>query len=197
MKRSATGFLLIVVAGCLHEQPTPTDNVAQSRALEVRAEDGQSSVSTVRAEDIPDRVQIIGSLGRPLGEMVTIRGKWWDPGRRTKGPPPKDMTPRFRVTEVNGERLVERVTFRRELIRPVDVGGGNRAPDPEDGATWELRGVQMGGFRYVPDHAWKEALETNGPDYAPGGIDHAYGFHFVTDFHYVSCKVVEATEQTE
>jgi len=165
---------------------------SSGRIPEASEDESEPHVSVVRAEDIPDHVQIIGSLGRPLGEMLVITGHWWEPGRKR---PVKDMQLRFQVTDVNGQQLEKPVLFRRELVEFVDVGSDKSIPKPEHGAVWELRGVQTGGFRDLPGHAWKAALELEGLDALPFGTDHDYGFQFVTDFHYVSCKVLDTAEQ--
>ena len=42
------------------------------------------AVQQVRATDIGKRVEILGLLGRPLGELVTVRGVWDYPTGRFK-----------------------------------------------------------------------------------------------------------------
>ena len=70
----------------------------------------QPPVQKVLASDIGTRVQIIGRLGYPLGELVTIQGSWIRP-RGLPNQPPKDDTPYFSVTSVNGKRLETPVRF--------------------------------------------------------------------------------------
>jgi hypothetical protein len=67
-------------------------------------------VQKVLATDIGTRVQIVGRLGYPLGELVTIRGTWIRP-RGLPNAPVKDDAPYFTVTSVNGRKLDAPVSF--------------------------------------------------------------------------------------
>jgi hypothetical protein len=54
---------------------------------------------TVHYSDIPGRVQIIGKLGQPVGQPVTVRARWTAPR------PSKPALPVFMVNQVNGRPL--------------------------------------------------------------------------------------------
>jgi hypothetical protein len=77
--------------------PRDASGAAPAGPIEV-----QPTVLKVLASDIGTRVQIIGRLGYPLGELVTIRGAWIRPCG-LPNQPVKDDTPYFSVTSVNGK----------------------------------------------------------------------------------------------
>ncbi len=129
-----------------------------ARAYCEEANDKQ--VTTVLAKDIPDKVQIIGELGQPLGKLTTIRGKWIKPSGV-----PKDNSLRFQITAVNGKRLDKSVEWHRTQVIAVFSGekgrgpkpgekwdwqyvydGKSLAPKPEENENWEMQGAEIGGF---------------------------------------------------
>ena len=120
-----------------------------------RAQDLRSSEITVNAGDIGRRVQVIGLLGHPLGEMIDIRGHWRSPAPRSK-----ERSLRFHVTEVNGQPIDRPVEF---FQRDVQVRKEN--PKPAHGAVWELRGIETGSFRGLPAPVYRAeiGLEEEGP----------------------------------
>src|SRR5262245_53336621 len=52
----------------------------------------------VNVDEIGGSVVLIGRLGKPLGEKMTVRGQWVPAPQRAK-----DNSPRFNVTEVDGK----------------------------------------------------------------------------------------------
>jgi hypothetical protein len=69
--------------------------------------DQKREARMVLYSDIPEKVQIIGKLGRPLGELVSVRGTWREYTWAKPGAtPPKPGLPElFVVDQVNGRRL--------------------------------------------------------------------------------------------
>ena len=138
----------------------------------------------VLATDIGTRVQIVGRLGYPLGELVTIQGAWIRPPG-PPGMPVKDDSPRFTVTHVNGKKLETPVSFDAFLFS--EAWGVEEIPRQE-GPVWEVRGCETGGFRGTPREVWEDA--SKGPS-RPPAVQHrsdAYGFKFYTGFIYSSSK---------
>ena len=59
------------------------------------------------AEIVDGRVQIVGLLGLPVGEVVDLRGVWVEPPSLSNTKEPR----RFEVTHVNGSRLKQPVAY--------------------------------------------------------------------------------------
>jgi len=95
----------------------------------------------VNAIDIPRRVEIIGALGRPLGEVVTLEGLWIAP--RITGKP---SGPIFVVKKVNGKPLHTVAEF--ASVQPAT--GAGLDPWQFIGETWEMTCVESGGFVGLP-----------------------------------------------
>lgn len=105
-------------------------------------------ITTVRADEIGKKVQIIGRVGKPMGTVMTVRGAW----HRRVGAAKPGVGLEFHVTEVNDHRLPEPVVFLPELIhvrQPQNV-------KPEEGAVWELRAIETGQFRNSEAIRWTE-----------------------------------------
>lgn len=114
------------------------------------ASDQKPEPRMVHYADIPEQVQIIGKLGQPLGQLVTVRGKWTTPF------PSKPALPVFVVDQVNGRLLDAPAEF--DEVEPV-VGDGGEVGRRVVGEQWELRGVETGGFVGFSDKVWNELGE--------------------------------------
>ena len=132
----------------------------------------------VHYSDIPERVQIIGKSGQPLGQLVTVRGRW--AGLLAK--PDKACEPIvFRVNQVNG--------------RPLDPPAKFWAKEDAEftkktvGEEWELRGVETGGFVGFNEEVWEELLGEPPMQRPPEG--------FLTRFCYVKAKRVSGSKPTD
>ncbi len=69
---------LLVAFGSIYEMKEETKSPKPEAALASRF--GQSAQpQKVLVSEIGHRVQIIGDFGKPIGEMMTIRGVWSDP----------------------------------------------------------------------------------------------------------------------
>ena len=102
----------------------------------------------VHYSDIPERVQIIGKLGQPLGQLVTVRGKWTWPF-----PSKPAELPVFMVNQVNARPLDPPAEF--DDVQPV-WGKDAEFAKKTVGEEWELRGVETGGFVGFSDKVWEE-----------------------------------------
>lgn len=109
-------------------------------------------VVQIKASEIGKSVQIIGRLGRPLMEVISIRGHWVDRPLRPAGLG-------FRVTQVNGENLDPPVTFDRPLVTFTNsrYPKTQEGPVPTAGDVWELRGMETGRFHGLPTEFWEPA----------------------------------------
>jgi hypothetical protein len=130
----------------------------------------------VHYNDIPERVQIIGKLGQPLGQLVTVRGRWTAPF------PSKPAAPVFMVNQVNGRPLDPPAEF--DDVEPV-WGKDAEFTKKTVGEEWELRGVETGGFVGFSDKVWEE-LGQPPMQRPPRG--------FLTRFCYVKAKRVSGSK---
>jgi hypothetical protein len=198
--RSPVSALLAVAAmvglgGCY-----ASENVGAKGAFNRSEEpaDGHKVVS-VSASDIPDKVKIIGIFGRPLGELLTIRGKWVAPGLR------KDGNLRFQVIDVDGRPSKDEVELLHWgtilQVHPgrkgrgpnpgdkwdwkYDFNGSMSSPLPTDGETWEMLCVEVGCFDFCYSEDAERELQSNlqqRPSYARP---------FFTRFEYITVKIVK------
>jgi len=136
----------------------------------IGAVDSKSEVQTISYKDIPERVKIIGKLGRPLGELVIVRGRWVDVSREKPG------LPLFFVDQVDGKLLNPPAEFVE--VQPV---AGPDSVVRGMGEAWELRGVETGGFVGFSQEVLDEVFKN-----APRGTPAPSGF--LTRFYYVSAK---------
>ncbi len=162
--------------------PRDSSGAAPAGPIEV-----QPPVQKVLASDIGTRVQIIGRLGYPLGELVTIQGSWIRP-RGLPNQPPKDDTPYFSVTSVNGKRLETPVKF--DFFSKT---WGAKDIPAEEGPVWEMRGCESGGFRGTPREVRDDALSGPNPPPTVAHIWWHYEFKFHSEFIYSSFKSLEET----
>lgn len=162
VNRSRSMFCLVVLGVAI----ASVVEREQSNCDEVR----EGEVITVRAQDIPKSVQILGTFENPLGCLLTIRGQWLKPG-----PEVKDRSFTLHVNIVDGQELAEAIKLRAGQVRPVlsrSLGDGpapgitwdwkvafdgtQQFPKPSEGETWEILGVESGCFESYSDEAWKE-----------------------------------------
>jgi hypothetical protein len=133
----------------------------------------------VHYSDIPERVLIIGKLGQPLGQLVTVRGTWTAPYPSKPGLPVVLV-----VNQVNGNPIDSPAKF--DVVEPVwerDEEVTKRAV----GEEWELRGVETGGFVGFGDKVWEE-LGQQPASRPPRG--------FLTRFCYVKAKRIYSSTPT-
>jgi hypothetical protein len=150
------------------------------------AEGDGSMARTVASCELMTRIRIIGLMGHPLGEMISIEGVWYSRPRS------KDGNARFRVMRINGVQLKRPVDFGPGLVSPLDRQGYGpnrilehlKEIEPEIGDVWELRGFETGAVRGLSGQALKElGLAVQQP----------YSNAFVTEFRYVRATLVRRT----
>ena len=108
--------------------------VGRTLVMEYGTGGRQDPVSTVRAEDIGRTVTVLGRLGKPLREMMTVRGIW----EELTGPQDKpDERLRFRVTHVNGSTLQRCVNLHRYDLEVVKKD--REEVEPAKGEVWKFR----------------------------------------------------------
>jgi hypothetical protein len=142
------------------------------------AENQTHELQALHYSDIPGKVQIIGKLGVPLGELVTVRGRWTAPF------PSKPTFAVFMVNEVNGRPLDPPTKF--DEVEPV-FGKDEEVTKRAVGEEWELRGVETGGFVGFSDKVWEE-LGQPSAGRPPRG--------FLTRFCYVKARRVSGSKPT-
>jgi hypothetical protein len=159
-------------------------------------------IITVRAQDIPQSVQILGLFGQPLGSLLTIRGKWIKPGILEKDP-----SLRFHVDLVNGKKPNESVDLHGLQVNSIfpqkgrkqkpgetwdwrfDPGDTDPPPTPVEGETWEMMGIEKGAFESYSAEAWKEvgAIPDQKPYFMKG---------FFTRFEFFAVKRITLSQST-
>lgn len=164
-------LVAVVCAGCAHQEGVAAPRVVPADATTRPGLDGKDAKPiTVRAQDIPEKVQILGVLGQPLGSLVTIRGKWMRPGGI-----PHDPLPRLHVSLINGKEPEQSVELHDMQVRSywgkkgrgpregenwdwrVDLWSGTEAPpSATEGETWELMGFETGSFESSSEEVWVE-----------------------------------------
>lgn len=182
--------------------------VERRRSAVLRIERGR-----VLAKEIGRRVGIVGNLGKPLGDFLTIRGHWDDATHGLS----KGENWEFVVTAVGGMELETPERFGWYFVRYYQDPDGlsdplarptgmvNRVPlVVSDSATWELRGYESGRFDGHPDdygdelHRHHVESQPSGPPVPPGlikpvaqkpvGWPFKYGFY--SSFTYISARPV-------
>jgi hypothetical protein len=155
------------------------------------ADQAKRAMPSVKAEDLhAGRAQIIGYLGRPLGEVVTVRGVWYASPVTAK---PQDLI--YRVTHINGKAVVPPVELTNYRVGPANMEGRSgrqdkdrwdwvaywdgklKAPDFKAGETWEFAGVESCSMR-VPVYVWDERgpIMASPPDIGKHGFLDSFDF---------------------
>lgn len=127
--RSAT--LLIVCATCW---------VANAQEQQARRQRGAISASSLNSE------KVIGSLGRSLGEVVTVEGLVADENYTRRKAESGELL--LRVQAVNGKML------RREVLFPFSSFPSANIRNPPAGTKFKYTGYETGGFTGIPEKAF-------------------------------------------
>ena len=109
----------------------------------------------ISVDEIGKNLILIGRLKKPLGTLMTIRGKWSYPDGRVK-----DYSLRFTVTHVDGQELPEPVEFNVAQLKVVTKAGSNAIPSYEShkqlvGVEWTLRAYETGSLYVVSEEAYR------------------------------------------
>jgi hypothetical protein len=145
----------------------------------VGAEEPKLEVRMINYQDLLERVRIIGKLGRPLGELVTVRGKWTAVERE------KPTLPIFIIYQLNGKPLNPPAEFEHiESVTNSDQGMTRTA-----GEVWELHGAETGGFEGFSEDVWKEVPGYKVSAHTPGG--------FITRFYFARARRISGTTDNQ
>ncbi len=117
--------------------------------------DRQSHI-TIHADDIGHTVTVLGRLGCPLHEMMAVRGTWIGPAYGEVKP---SLTPRFRVTRINGKQLEKPVDFYGYDVTVLEKPGVGEKPGleaaPVEAEQWDLQAYETRPIRYHPIDYWQ------------------------------------------
>lgn len=135
--------------------PQVSESLHQSDELHKKADDKRKQASQQKEQalidisfsDLRDRYQIIGRLGKPIGEYSKIRGVWKRERVIRDRSPVRIM--RFYITHIDGRSLKVRLDFdqrdgifTRFSLEPFAAP----EPHPEEFEIWELRVVESMGY---------------------------------------------------
>jgi hypothetical protein len=135
-------------------------HLSPSEAADVKDPPVQISV-----EEIGKNAVLVGRLKKPLGTMMTVRGKWFYPPLTEK-----DYSPRFLIREIDGVKLDRPIELNVAQCDVVTKTGEPAIPPHErrkelEGKEWTLRAFEAGRFADIPTEYWKE--RGSGPHAAP------------------------------
>lgn len=155
---------LLVASGCLYS----IERFIRTPKFEAVPANRSIQSQKVLASEIGHRVQIVSDLGKPLGELMTIRGRWIEP------PPEvyKDNPWEFVVTVVDGIKLNPPVRLKKHYLSYLGRSYAEELdplPHPDDikrvgSEVWELRGYEAAFYGGPPPApAWKEYVQQLNP----------------------------------
>ena len=124
---------------------------------------------TVRAEEIGRSVTVLGRLGHPLHEMMTVRGVWLESDEVLSKP---DNPLRFHVTHLNARQLDPAIEFHVYDIMVQEKPGIEVEPAKDE--QWELRAYETWPVRDHPQDYWAEFDEPS-PAPPPHGATRLFG----------------------
>ena len=124
--------------------------LAQSKSTNQKAVPIEVSV-----DEIGKNLILIGRLKKPLGTLVTIRGKWSYPDIRIK-----DYSLRFTVTHVDGQELNDPLEFNVNQLAVVTKDGSPAIPPDKRhkqlvGVEWTLRAYETGNLHIISPEAFR------------------------------------------
>jgi hypothetical protein len=124
-------------------------------SVKTASEQEPNSSRNIKASELLNQVSVIGRLNRPMGTIVTIRGKVQKPGDKYGSA--------FRVTHIDGIKNADPVDY-MFLCWPSAIGGLKAlgSVDITDGDVWELRGFEIGYWEGLPADVERErGMTTN------------------------------------
>jgi hypothetical protein len=149
----------------------------------------------VRAEDVGKTVEIIGRLGQPLGNWLTVQGKWIQEHDRMRR---RGLY--FEVSILNGKALDHKIEFLRAQVEPVfgdgkgggfvpgaalvwkyDWNGNLPLPTPHDGETWEVVAVEQCAYRGISQATYDKYIDSEVPNNWQGRPAQPGGFYSLLD----------------
>jgi hypothetical protein len=180
-------ILVATFATMFEPMSSPTFGDDKERAMQVEASDRHSG-----------RAKIIGYLGRPLGEVVSVRGTWYAPKADAK-----ISSPIYRISHINGKPVAHPIDLTHYRVRPVHKvgrsgrddkerwdwkahwGGKAAPPDFKAGEVWEFAGVEACSMK-VPVGVWDERgpIVAGAPDIGADG--------FLATFEFIRARRLNA-----
>jgi|GEM_PF-6257330 len=147
----------------------------------------------VSHNDITNSVRLQGRLGRPLGTVVTVRGKWLASVSGID----------FEVYQVNSSILDRGISFTYHSVQDILGGmfgskkrsskfdpwdwsldsdsGPVAPPHPAAGEEWAMLGIEAGPFQWYSPEVWAEARRFDAVPSPPTE-------GFVTSFRFMAIK---------
>lgn len=129
-------------------------------------------------DDIGKNLILVGRLQKPLGTMMTVRGRW-----RIPDGVPKDASPRFTVSHVEGKRLDQPIEFHIAQLSVFTKRGASAIPPHDrqsdlDGVEWTLWAYEIGSVELYPEDFWKAVPPMPEPGFlAPPFSSKLVGLH--------------------
>ena len=119
----------------------------------------KAAPTQVSVDDIGEGVILVGRLKKPLGTMMTVRGKWSFPREEVK-----DYSLRFTISHVDGQKLKKPVELHVAQVNVVTKSGKDAIPPHDehkqlDGMQWTIRAYETGKINHIPEDYWKELGE--------------------------------------
>ncbi len=108
-------------------------------AVSARADRPAPKPIDIPIDQIGREVRLIGRLGHPLGEMMTVEGSWGGP----KGLE-KESSLRFFVSSVDGKPLENPVEFYVERVNARNKSGAKVTP--ASGDRWTMHAFETGDY---------------------------------------------------
>ena len=139
-------------------------------------------MSEISASDIGTKVAIIGTLGAPLGRVLTIRGEWSKRDEVGAVVYPKTLC--FLVSSIDGVPVKAPKAFERHFVSRLllDV---IKPLAPTAGDIWEMRGIEVGTYCGIPASVFDEM-----PGHAIPAAPCSFGFY--TEFKYFTRRVLRS-----
>jgi hypothetical protein len=164
------------------------ERAQDARLAPARHGRGKPIAQRVRASEIGKGVEIIGSLGFPLGEILTVQGQWSNRDASGRRLTIKETWLMFLVTSVNGKRLEKPVDFRGFLVSAI-ADGDMEDLRPTRGDVWEMRGIEIGTYHGVPPEVIGE-LYPSPYEMKPAMLAN-FGFGLYTELRYFSRRIIQ------
>jgi hypothetical protein len=108
----------------------------------------------ISVDEIGKNLILIGRLKKPLGTLMTIRGKWSYPDTNVK-----DYSLRFTVTHIDDQKLADPVEFNVAQLKVVTKSDSNAIPPYKRhkelvGVEWTLRAYETGRLHIMSEQSY-------------------------------------------
>lgn len=141
--------------------------LVQSLYAQSKATNRKNAPIEVSVDEIGKNLILIGRLKKPLGTLLTVRGKWSYPHSRVK-----DYSLRFTVTHLDGQKLRDPIEYNVSQLMVVTKDGSPAIPPRKRheqlvGVEWTLRAYETGFLHIVSPEAFQN-------DPVPGGLPYYF-----------------------